>query len=351
MLGLFGVRKGSNEAGLAYSIFIGVAILIGCGGGGGGGGTTGATGASTGATTASTSATTTGTTTGTTTSTSTGTLTGSTTGTTGSAPFSFYFGSDAGGPEKAYRISSDGSGRVAVNTGANAVSQVAVNRAGTKLAFVVWTNYKHIFVVNPDGTGMLELTPGDWDSSWPAFSPDGSKILFTSYENGTPQLWTMNADGTNKAELTSFADGAIQGRYSPNGQKIVYVTGSLNDDVWVMNANGSSPLALAAGPTEDENEPAFNHDGTKVIFVKVFDNSGDAVGQIHSVNASGGSSTRLTTDLQDDREPVVSLDGLTILFSRPFGPGRDIFKMSISGANQVRVTNEAALSASPSAGN
>ncbi|MBC8065776.1 MAG: PD40 domain-containing protein, partial [Chlorobia bacterium] len=278
------------------------------------------------------------------------TTTGSTTGTTGSSPFSFYYASDAGGTEKGYRVSSDGTGRTPINTGSNAVSQITVNRTGTKLAFVVWTTYKHIYVVNPDGSGSFQITNDDWDTGSPCFSPDGSKILYTSYEDGTPQLWTMNVDGTGKVALTNFPDGALQGRYSPNGQKIVYVSSSVGDDVWIMNANGTSPTALASS-AEDENEPVFNADGSKVVFVKIFDNSGDAAGQIMIVASTGGSATRLTTDLQDDREPVVSQDGLNILFTRPFGVGRDVFKMSLTGTGQTRITNEAALSVSPSSGN
>lgn len=140
------------------------------------------------------------------------------------------------------------------------------------------------------------------------------------------------------------------GRYSPNGQKIVFVTGNGNDDVWIMNVNATGAIPLSA-TTDDENEPAFTADSSKVVFVKTFPNNGDTVGQIHIVNATGGTATRLTSDLSDDREPVVSLDGSTILFTRTFGSGRDVFRMSITGTDQTRITNENAWSVSPSTGN
>jgi len=226
-----------------------------------------------------------------------------------------------------------------------------VNHQGTKLAFVVWGTYKHIFVVNVDGTSLQQLTNDEWDTSWPSFSPDGTKILYSSSETGIPQLWTMNVDGSAKTALTNFSGGAIQGRYNPNGQKIVFVNSAINDDVYIMNANATSVTAIAADALADENQPCFNGDGTKIVFVKSFDNSGDNVGQIMIASSSGGTATRLTTSLLDDREPNVSQDGLTILFTRPFGVGREIYKMAMDGTGQTRVTNESALSVSPSTGN
>ena len=220
-----------------------------------------------------------------------------------------------------------------------------------KVAFVEWGNYKNIWVIDSTGSNKTQLTNDDFDNAWPCFSPDGTKILYTSYTAGTPQLWTMNVDGSSKTQLTNFPEGAFQGRYSPNGQKIVYTTGSTGDDVYIMNANGTGSAALAASATDDENDPCFTADSTKVVFVKSFDNAGNPAGQIMIVNASGGTATRLTTDLQDDREPVVSQDGAWILFTRPFSVGRDVFKMALNGSGQTRVTNEAALAVSPSTGN
>lgn len=349
MLGILCFKREKKAPTIAHAIFLAGAILIGCGGGGGGGSSdTGVTGATTGSTASTTATTSTAGTTSTTS--SNGSTTATTAGTTGSTPFTFFFGSDPGGSQVGLQISSDGTGRTAINTAGNAVTFITANRQGTKLAFVKWDTYKHIFVVNPNGSGLVQLTIDDWDTGWPSFSPDGTKILYTSYEAGTPQLWTMNVNGTGKAALTNLPNGALQGRYSPNGQKIVFVSSSTNDDVWIMNANGTGALALAATGV-DENEPAFNADGSKIVFVKAVDNSGEMVGQIHSINATGGTPTRLTTTLLDDHEPVVSLDGLTILFTRPFGPGREVYKMSLTGTDQIKITSESAWAVSPSTGN
>ncbi|OJU62299.1 MAG: hypothetical protein BGO01_07290 [Armatimonadetes bacterium 55-13] len=230
------------------------------------------------------------------------------------------------------------------------MTKIAYNAQGTKVAFVEWGLYKQIFVMNANGSGLVQLTNDAWDSDHPCFSPDGSKILYTSSQDGTPQLYTMNVDGTSKTQLTNFIDGAWHGRYSPNGQKVVFTTGSFQDDVGIMNANGSGATLLAASGTDDENEPTFSADSSKVIFVKTFDSGGDMVGQIMIVSATGGTATRLTTSLLDDREPVASLDGLYILFTRADGVGREVFRMTMAGASQTKITNEGGYTVSPSTG-
>src|SRR5262249_54778106 len=142
-------------------------------------GSTGSTGSTTGRT---------GSTTG-----STGSTTGSTGSTTGSGGnFTFAYASDATGLGKAYTIDSGGTGRAQLNTGSNEVTHVAMKNHSTKIAFVVWTTLKNILVMNANGSGLTQLTNDNWDTTGPSFSPDGSKILFTSYANGTAELWTMN---------------------------------------------------------------------------------------------------------------------------------------------------------------
>src|SRR5688572_17184447 len=60
----------------------------------------------------------------------------------------------------------------------------------------------HIAVINEDGTGFKELTDGGQDRD-PAWSPDGSQIVYTGNRIGGPNIIRMNADGTGQVPLTS----------------------------------------------------------------------------------------------------------------------------------------------------
>jgi TolB protein len=66
----------------------------------------------------------------------------------------------------------------------------------------VRSNGAQIVVVNADGSGLKTLTKASGYNWYPAWSPDGRKIVFASNRTGRFQLWTMNPDGSKQTRLT-----------------------------------------------------------------------------------------------------------------------------------------------------
>ena len=69
--------------------------------------------------------------------------------------------------------------------------------------------------MNADGTNLVQLTDlptVDMDPSW---SPDGSKIVFTSERSGIYEIWMMNADGSNPIQLTTSEGNAGYPAWQP----------------------------------------------------------------------------------------------------------------------------------------
>ena len=60
-----------------------------------------------------------------------------------------------------------------------------------------------IFVMNPDGTGRTQLTSNTTDDTSPRWSPDGSRIVFTSERDGNYEIYIMSADGSGQTRLTN----------------------------------------------------------------------------------------------------------------------------------------------------
>lgn len=77
-----------------------------------------------------------------------------------------------------------------------------------------------VYVVNPDGSGQRQLLPSSFSFYTPAWSPDGTKIVFPK----DSALWVMNADGTSQTKIISVAGGANGPAWSPDGTKIVFST-------------------------------------------------------------------------------------------------------------------------------
>ena len=76
--------------------------------------------------------------------------------------------------------------------------------------------------MNADGSNVRRLTTADGDDTAPAWSPDGSKIVFRSTRDGNFEIYSMNADGTGQTRLTNHSRADTSPSWSPDGSKIVF---------------------------------------------------------------------------------------------------------------------------------
>jgi Tol biopolymer transport system component len=145
---------------------------------------------------------------------------------------------------------------------------------GSKIAFYsqpAGASNADIYVMNADGSGLEQLTNAPLGDRYPAWSPDGSKIVFESERTGLRQVWVMNADGSGQTQLTFDATQKDQTPdWSPDGSEIAYaVNATLNvagGDIWVMNADGGDQHAVTSGPERDYG-PVWSPDGTQIGFL------------------------------------------------------------------------------------
>jgi Tol biopolymer transport system component len=93
----------------------------------------------------------------------------------------------------------------------------------------------------------------------PAWSPDGRKIAFLSSRDGNQEVYVMNADGSGQRRLTrnpaydggpAWYDGGSA--WSPDARKIAFVSSrDGNREVYVMNADGSGQRNLTRSPASE----------------------------------------------------------------------------------------------------
>lgn len=114
-----------------------------------------------------------------------------------------------------------------------------------------------IWVVGTDGSGLHKIVEGGQVWGDPHYSPDGSRILIQSYDDGKGRSrglksneYTVRPDGSHMVQLTSGKDEvSFSGDWSPDGSHIAFVHYRFGDDhleIQTMDADGSNPGAVAA---------------------------------------------------------------------------------------------------------
>ena len=247
-----------------------------------------------------------------------------------------------------YTMNENGSGRTQLTFGPTTYREIEpeFNRAGTRIVFQSnrTNNRNEIYSMNPDGTGITQLTNIAGGNQQPSYSPDGSKIVFSSRRTrpgSSNDLYVMNADGSNQVGLGILGTFITESpSFNQDGTRIVYSAGRLTgptsstQDIYAINPDGTNDVRLTTAAGVD-NQPAFSPDGSKIAFVSF--RGGDPDGEIYVMNADGTNQTRLTDDTREDRNPTFTPDGTKITFNDRVDS--QLSRVNVDGTGLVRLTN------------
>jgi Tol biopolymer transport system component len=157
-----------------------------------------------------------------------------------------------------------------------------------------------ICTLNPDGSSWRQLTrgPEKIDSIEPAFSPDGTRIVFVRGPNeGKTDTYVMNVDGTGAHRLTHCAscDGEDTPTYSPRGRTIAFHRDphTSRGGIFLMNADGSHVRQLTREICDCyDGEPSFAPDGKRLVFARY--RNRDHLGALFVIDLDRSRPTRIT---------------------------------------------------------
>ena len=238
-----------------------------------------------------------------------------------------------------YVMNADGSDRTNLTQHPDLDEAPAWSPDGSKIVFhrfqTQGVNNREIYVMNADGSGQTNLTQHPAHDSSPAWSPDGSKIAFTSDRDGNDEVYVMNADGSGQTNLTQASTHEGRPAWSPDGSKIAFQSSRVDTwEIYTMNADGSDQINLTQDP-RDDTSPAWSPDGSKIAFHS-FRSPGDP--DIYVMNADGTGQTNLTQAAGYDDSPAWSPDGSKIAFHREGALSVDIYVMNADGSDQTNLT-------------
>lgn len=202
-----------------------------------------------------------------------------------------------------------------------------------------------LYTATGAGTNWARLTKnsagGDY---YPKWSPDGSKVIFSSNMEGTLQVYVINADGSNQTRLTNNSSNDFMPVWSPDGKKIVFASDRDNNhEIYVMNADGSNQVRITNNVYSDA-EPAWSPDGNKIVFTS----DRDGTEEIYVMNADGSNQERITNNAYTDSYPVWSPDGRKIVFQSNEFAEFQIFTMNPDGTGRTQLTDVLADNKYPS---
>lgn len=128
-----------------------------------------------------------------------------------------------------------------------------------------------IGTVTASGGVTARLTPPGAACTWPSWSPDGGRFVYTS---GTPgDLLTRGADGQGELPLVTWASNEVQPEWSPRGGWVAFAsTASGNSDIWIIPAAGGDAIQITDDPAIDLH-PTWSPDETRIAFTST--RSGD----------------------------------------------------------------------------
>jgi Tol biopolymer transport system component len=170
-------------------------------------------------------------------------------------------------------------------------------------------------------------------------SPDGREIVFDLLGN----IYIMPIEGGEARVIRESLAYEIQPRFSPDGSKISFTSDAGGgDNIWVMNRDGSDARQVTDESFRLLNNAFWTPDGNYLVARKHFTSARSlGAGEIWMYHITGGSGIQLTerpNDQQDKGQPFVSPDGRYVYYSQDVYPG-GMFQYNKDPNSQIYVIN------------
>ena len=240
-----------------------------------------------------------------------------------------------------FAVNADGTGAVDLTpSGYTDIRSFAWSPSGTRIAFSALKagdSDPEIFVMSAAGGKVRRLTSNYLPDFGPSWSPNGRFIAFTSIRTGLSQIYRMRADGTHQRRLTNAFSNCDSPAWSPRGTLIAFHCAMANEKVSVMRPDGSHIRELLRRQTSTiDGSPSWSPDGRRIAFSRGLRGPSWRGLGIYTIRPDGRGLRHVTSSGGD---PAYSPDGRWLAFVRLRNGNQELYKVRANGRGLTQLTN------------
>lgn len=198
----------------------------------------------------------------------------------------------------------------------------------SQLAFIgEKTGKKEVYRSDLFFGGAQQITHDNALALMPRWSPDGSRLIYTSFfKSGFPDIFQIDLSTNQRTSFVGYKGTNSSARFSPNGQQVAMVlTGEGTPEIYVSTAQGRQ-VSRKTRSDAVKSSPCFSPDGSRIVFAM------EPGPQLYVIPVSGGTPTRISSGISGFcAEPD---------WSRA-NPNKIAFTMKVGGAYQIGVLDVA----------
>jgi TolB protein len=208
---------------------------------------------------------------------------------------------------------------------------------GSEIAFSSRVGrFKELFVMEMDGSNLRQLTNERGLAISSAWSPSGTKLVYTSYRNRVPDLFLIDVERQTTRQITKTVELEIGAHFLNEDQIIFSRTEGSDSDIVVMNTDGTGVRKLTPPNRAIDVSPYPSPDGSRIVFCS---NRGGGP-QIYVMGANGSDPTRVSFGASNYcTSPTWSPAGDKIAYVCRADGGFNIFVSDPDGSNAVQLTS------------